>query len=101
MLVEFSGQESHISVPEDPQGASYLIGDMLQVAERVKQRLLEITDAKARLRAEYDFLERLLPQLRKLLDRRRVELRERQENGEDLSYRTTQEQYFGKFFSQN
>jgi Lon protease-like protein len=101
MLVEFSGQESHISVPEDPQGASYLIGDMLQVAERVKQRLLEITDAKARLRAEYDFLERLLPQLRKLLERRRVELRERQENGEDLSYRTAQEQYFGKFFSQN
>ena len=62
---------------------------------------IEITDAKARLRAEYDFLERLLPQLRKLLDRRRVELRERQENGEDFSYRTTQEQYFGKFFSQN
>ena len=37
MLVEFSGQESHILLPEDPQGTSYLIGDMLQVAERVKQ----------------------------------------------------------------
>jgi hypothetical protein len=67
----------------------------------VKQRLLEITDTKARLRAELDFLERLLPQLRKLLERRRVELREREENGEDLSYRSEQEQYFGKFFSQN
>jgi hypothetical protein len=35
------------------------------------------------------------------LERRRVELHERQENGEDLSYRSAQEQYFGKFFSQN
>lgn len=101
MLVEFSGQDSYIDLPEDPQGTSYLIGDMLQVAERVKQRLLEISDTKARLRAELDFLERLLPQLSKLLERRRVELREREENGEDLSYRSEQEQYFGKFFSQN
>jgi len=101
MLVEFSGQESTVALPDDPQGTSYLIGDMLQVAERVKQRLLEISDTKARLRAEYDFLERLLPQLRKLLERRRVELREREENGEDDSYRSEQEKYFGRFFSQN
>ncbi len=102
MLVEFSGQESTVDLPDDDAlSTSYLIGDMLQVAERVKQRLLELADTKARLRAEYDFLERLLPQLRKLLERRRVELRERQENGEDLSYRDAQEQFFGKFFSQN
>ena len=102
MLVEFSGQESTVDLPDDDAlSTSYLIGDMLQVAERVKQRLLELADTKARLRAEYDFLERLLPQLRKLLERRRVELRERQENGEDLSYRGSQEQFFGKFFSQN
>ncbi len=102
MLVEFSGQESTVDLPDDDAlSTSYLIGDMLQVAERVKQRLLELADTKARLRAEYDFLERLLPQLRKLVERRRVELRERQENGEDLSYRGSQEQFFGKFFSQN
>ena len=101
MLVEFSGQESTVALPDDPRGTSYLIGDMLQVAERVKQRLLEISDTKARLRAEYDFLERLLPQLRRLLEHRRVELREREENGEDETYRSEQEQYFGKFFSQN
>lgn len=102
MLVEFSGQESTVDLPDDDAlSTSYLIGDMLQVAERVKQRLLELADTKARLRAEYDFLERLLPQLRKLVECRRVELRERQENGEDLSYRGSQEQFFGKFFSQN
>ncbi len=102
MLVEFSGQESAVDIPEDdPRSTSYLIGDMLQVAERVKQRLLELVDTKARLRAEYDFLERLLPQLRKLLERRRVELAQRQEDGEDHTYRGEQEKYFGKFFSLN
>ncbi len=102
MLVEFSGQENTVDLPDDdPLSTSYLIGDMLQVAERVKQRLLELADTKARLRAEYDFLERLLPQLRKLLERRRIELRERRENGEDDTYRSAQEQYFGKFFSLN
>jgi Lon protease-like protein len=102
MLVEFSGQESMVDIPEDdPQSTSYLIGDMLQVAERVKQRLLELADTKARLRAEYDFLERLLPQLRKLLERRRVELAQRRDDGEDHSHRSEQEKYFGKFFSLN
>lgn len=102
MLVEFSGQESAVDIPEDdPRSTSYLIGDMLQVAERVKQRLLELADTKARLRAEYDFLERLLPQLRRLLERRRVELAQRQEEGEDNTYRGEQEKYFGRFFSLN
>ncbi|MGB6985311.1 MAG: LON peptidase substrate-binding domain-containing protein [Candidatus Aquilonibacter sp.] len=102
MLVEFSGQENTVDIPEDdPRSMSYLIGDMLQVAERVKQRLLELVDTKARLRAEYDFLERLLPQLRKLLERRRVELAQRREDGEDRTYRGEQEKYFGRFFSQN
>jgi Lon protease-like protein len=102
MLVEFSGQESTVDIPnDDPLSTSYLIGDMLQVAERVKQRLLELADTKARLRAEYDFLERLLPQLRKLLERRRVELTQRRDDGEDHTYRGEQEKFFGKFFSLN
>jgi uncharacterized protein len=102
MLVEFSGQESTVDLPnDDPLSTSYLIGDMLQVAERVKQRLLELADTKARLRAEYDFLERLLPQLRKLLERRRVELTQRRDDGEDHTYRGEQEKFFGKFFSLN
>ncbi|HTU71259.1 MAG TPA: LON peptidase substrate-binding domain-containing protein [Candidatus Baltobacteraceae bacterium] len=101
LLVEFSGSEGSVDLPEDPQSTSFLIGDMLQVAERVKQRLLEVADTKSRLRAEHDFLERLLPQLRKLLERRETELHERRERGEEDSYRGTQEKYFGRFFSQN
>lgn len=101
MLLEFSGQEAPIELPNDPLGVSYLIGERLQVAEPVKQRLLELDDAKSRLRAELDFLERLLPQLRRLVERRRTELDRRKERGEDLSYRSDQEKLFGKFFSAN
>jgi Lon protease-like protein len=93
LLVEYSGQESNVDLPDDPQEASYVVGDMLQVAERVKQRLLELSDTKARLRAEVDFLERLLPQLRRLL--------ERQKRGDVPAYRGEQEAYFGKYFSPN
>jgi Lon protease-like protein len=101
MLIEFSGQENEVDLPDDPQRTSFMIGDMLQVAERVKQRLLEVLDTKSRLQAELDFLERLLPQLRRLLERRRSELEIRRERGEDNSYRVHQEEFFGKFFSLN
>jgi len=101
MLVEFSGQATSIELPDDALGTSYLIGDTLQVAEAVKQRLLELNGSKARLRAEFDFLERLLPQLRRLLERRKRELELRQDSGEDNSYRADHEKYFGKFFSLN
>ncbi|HET9030960.1 MAG TPA: LON peptidase substrate-binding domain-containing protein [Candidatus Aquilonibacter sp.] len=101
MLVEFSGQENSVELPDDAQGTSFLIGDTLQVAEAVKQRLLELNDTKSRLCAERDFLERLLPQLRRLLERRRTEAQARQAAGEDTTYRTHQEKYFGKFFSLN
>jgi len=101
LLVEFSGQESSVELPSDPLGTSYLIGDTLRVAEAVKQRLLELDDSRARLEAERDFLERLLPQLRRLLERRKRELEIRQDAGEDHSYRADQEKFFGKFFSTN
>lgn len=101
MLVEFSGHETSVELPGDAQGTSYLIGDTLQIAEPVKQQLLELNDTKLRLRAEYDFLEKLLPQLRRLLERRREELENRQDDGEDNTYRLEQQRYFGKFFSAN
>ena len=101
MLVEFSGQETSVELPGDAQGTSYLIGDALQVAEAVKQRLLELNDTKERLRAESEFLEKLLPQLRRLLERRKEELENRQDDGEDNAYRADQQRYFGKFFSAN
>ncbi len=101
MLVEFSGQETSVELPGDAQGTSYLIGDTLQVAEPVKQQLLELNDTKQRLLAEYDFLDNLLPQLRRLLERRKEELENRQDDGEDNTYRVEQQRYFGKFFSSN
>jgi uncharacterized protein len=101
LVVEFSGQETVIEVPDDAQDASYLIGDTLQIAEAFKQRLLELDTAKERLVAEREFLEGLLPRLRRLLERRRKELEARRENGEDLSYRPGQEKFFGKYFSLN
>jgi len=101
MIVEFSGQEATVTLPSDAQSTSFLIGDSLQIAEPVKQRLLELDDTPARLRAECDFLERLLPQLRRLLERRREELEARQDEGEDNTYRHEQQRYFGKFFSTN
>ncbi|HTA38876.1 MAG TPA: LON peptidase substrate-binding domain-containing protein [Candidatus Acidoferrales bacterium] len=101
LVVEFSGQETIVEFPDDAQDASYLIGDTLQIAEAFKQRLLELDTAKERLVAERDFLEGLLPRLRRLLERRRKELEARRENGEDLSYRPGQEKFFGKYFSLN
>jgi Lon protease-like protein len=92
MIVALRGSEGIAELPEDPRDVSFAVGDALQVAERVKQRLLELADTKARLRAEVDFLERLLPQLKRL--------RERRERGDD-AYRSEQERYFGKFFSKN
>lgn len=103
IIVEFSGQETSVELPADAQGTSFLVGDSLQVAEAVKQRLLELNDTKTRLRAERDFLERLLPQLRRLLERRREELARRAESGEeeDDAFKAAQEKFFGKAFSQN
>jgi Lon protease-like protein len=101
LIVEFSGSEAAVQLPEDPAGASFVVGDTLQIAEAIKQRLLELETTKKRLGAEEDFLEQLLPQLRRLLERRRKELEARRERGEDLSYRPDQEKFFGKYFSPN
>lgn len=101
LIVQFSGQQTTLDLPQDAQAASYLIGDALQVADPVKQRLLEIDSTKQRLRAELGFLRRLLPQLRILLERRDEELRARKERGEDDAARGEQQRYFGKYFSSN
>ena len=101
LIVEFSGEASSVEIPGDAEGASFFIGDTLQIAEAVKQRLLEIETTKARLSAEEDFLRRLLPQLRRLLQRRQKELEGRRERGEAVAHRPGQEKFFGKFFSVN
>jgi Lon protease-like protein len=101
LLVEFSGQQGTVDLPDDAISTSYVIGDSLQIAQTVKQRLLELDPAAARLKAERQFLEHLLPQLRKLIERRRRELAARKERGEDDPSRSHQEQYFGRYFSPN
>jgi Lon protease-like protein len=92
LVVEFSGMPFDISLPDDPLEASFLIGDALQVADSMKQRLLELTNTEERLAVELGFLRRLLPQLRALLERKRDAL---------PGDRVEQERYYGKRFSLN
>lgn len=102
LLVEFSGTTADIDLPSDPVDASYLIGDALQVADSMKQKLLETSDTHQRLKVELGFLRRLLPQLRTLLERKAAEppLPER-EDAPGGSFRAHQEKFFGKHFSLN
>ena len=101
LLVQFTGEDSSVDLPADPKSVSYAIGDALQVADAVKQRLLELSSTKQRLRMELGFLRRLLPQMRKLLERREAERLEKAERGEEDAHRSEQERYFGKYFSAN
>jgi len=101
LLVDLSGTKFALDLPEDPTQASYVVGGALQIADAVKQRLLETGDTERRLRIELEFLRRLLPQLRLLLERKQEPAP--QEHAEPLGgeSRTEQEHYFGKFFSLN
>jgi Lon protease-like protein len=99
LIAQFSGEQSAVDLPRDANTLSFVIGDALQVADAIKQRLLELHDTKQRLSVELGVLKRLLPQLRELLERRTEELEggdtaERQRRGD-------QERYFGKYFSAN
>lgn len=100
LLVAFSGANSAVDVPPDPVDASYVVGDALHVADALKQRLLELRTAEARLAAELGFLRRLLPQLRSLLERKQ-RLTETVRDEAPTAYRSRQERFFGKFFSVN
>jgi len=102
LLVEFSGMAADIELPDDPLDASFLIGDALQVADSMKQRLLELCDTEQRLTVELGFLRRLLPQLRSLLERKREAVpEERAAAPGGGTSRSEQEKFFGKHFSQN
>jgi Lon protease-like protein len=102
LIVEFSGTVPVIEVPQDAQGVSFLVGDALQVADSMKQRLLELSSTRQRLTVELGFLRRLLPQLRKLLERKHEQLAAgAQRDAADDPYRDSQERYYGKYFSTN
>ncbi|GAC1589869.1 MAG: hypothetical protein NVS3B28_16340 [Candidatus Velthaea sp.] len=101
LLVEFSGTSADIDVPADPVDASFLIGDALQVADTMKQRLLELSNTQQRLTVELGFLRRLLPQLRTLLERKAEQAPVARDDKPGGAFRAHQEQYFGKHFSLN
>jgi Lon protease-like protein len=101
LLVEFSGTAADFDVPSDPVDASFLIGDALQVADAMKQRLLELSNTQQRLRVELGFLRRLLPQLRTLLERKAEQAPVERDDAPGGTFRSHQEQFFGKHFSLN
>jgi len=101
LLVEFSGMHADIDLPADPIDASFLIGDALQVADSMKQRLLELSSTEQRLTVELGFLRRLLPQLRALLERKREAPQSKQSAAPGGAFRSNQEKFFGKHFSMN
>ncbi len=101
LLVAFSGNASEVDVPHDPVDASYVVGDALQVADALKQRLLELRTAEARLAAELGFLRRLLPQLRSLLERKKQQETVVRDDAPGGEFRVHQETFFGKHFSLN
>lgn len=101
LLVAFSGNRGEIAVPHDPVDASYVVGDALQVADALKQRLLELRTAEARLAAELGFLRRLLPQLRSLLERKKQQEEVVRDDAPGGELRQHQEKFFGKHFSMN
>lgn len=101
LIVAFSGTPAEIELPADPVNASYVIGDALQVADTLKQQLLEIGNVEERLTTELEFLRRLLPQLRTLLERKRGRETQRREEAPGGGFRSHQEKFFGKHFSQN
>lgn len=101
LILEFSGAVPAPEMPADPKATSYLVGDALQVADTMKQRLLELSSTKQRLTVELGFLRRLLPQLRRLLERKQAQLAGRDGNESPRMLRSEQERYFGKYFSLN
>jgi Lon protease-like protein len=101
LLADFSGVHGEIRLPGDPIDASFTIADTLQVADAMKQRLLEISDTEKRLMIEAEFLRRLLPQLRAVLERRKDLPALRGDAPLRKTIRSDQERFFGKYFSLN
>lgn len=91
LSVRLSGRAAGYEIRGDARDVSFLVADALQIGERVKQRLLEEDRTQRRLEMERSFLERALPQMRAMAERRR----------ERPAYRVEQERYFGTFFSEN
>ncbi len=101
LLVKFAGTQAGVDLPEDPGAGSFVIGHMLQVADAMKQRLLEAATTQERLAMELAFLRKLLPQLRSLIERKRSRVAQPSDAAPGGATRSAQEKLFGKYFSQN
>ncbi|MDE2573298.1 MAG: LON peptidase substrate-binding domain-containing protein [bacterium] len=85
-------------LPDDPVSASYVIAQTLQTNDAAKQRLLEVSRADERLRAELAVLQRATAALERIAAQRESAARgESGGNGE----RKDQERLFGVYFSPN
>jgi uncharacterized protein len=100
LLVRFAGTQTGVDLPDDPAAGSFVIGHMLQVADAMKQRLLEASTTHERLTMELAFLRKLLPQLRSLIERKRSSIAQPSDAAPGVT-RSAQEKLFGKYFSQN
>ena len=72
-----------------------------QRPDALKQQLLELGGTAERLDAELGFLRRLLPQLRLLLERKRERETPESSAAPGGGFRSHQEKFFGKHFSDN
>lgn len=101
LLVSYVGANAAVELPFDPIETSYTVGGALQIADLVKQRLLETLEVEQRLRIELEFLRRLLPQLRSRIERERTRPTPARREPLGGEARSHQESYYGKFFSLN
>ncbi|TAM87699.1 peptidase S16 [bacterium] len=85
-------------LPDDPVVASYVIAQTLQTNDAAKQRLLEVSRADERLRAELAVLQRATAALERIAAQRESAAR-----GEPTTSgkRKDQERLFGVYFSPN
>lgn len=100
LAIQAGARQGGADLPPDTRAASFVIADALEIADDVKQGLLELSTTKQRLIAELEFLRSLLPQLRTLVQRREEKIRETGSDAAD-PHRGEQERYFGRYFSPN
>ncbi len=90
------------SLPADPIEASYVIGDALQVADLVKQRLLgNCATSSSVFGSNSSSCGGCLPQLRSRIERERAHPTPARREPLGGEARSQQESYYGKFFSLN
>ncbi|MDQ6932107.1 MAG: LON peptidase substrate-binding domain-containing protein [Candidatus Eremiobacteraeota bacterium] len=101
LLLDVCASDAKVDLPSDARSTSYITADSLRISNPLKQRLLELPSTKQRLTIEIRLLRRLVPQLRKLLERRQSAIDGAPETTADAVFRVRQDKLFGKHFSVN